>query len=237
MKHLLPKRMGCKRSSRNLFYQRCREFVTGASVMLGNPKFTVMQFHEKYPDSDACLQQIFHNRYANQGICPDCGEKFSFYKVTNRKCYACAYCGRHVYPLANTIFHKSSTELKKWFFAIFLFSVSENGVSASELQRQLDVTYKCAYRMSRQIQKLLGVSINDRRRLRPGSSSPKSLQCAAFPRPWAPRSDEKFEPNPPTSIYRDALFEHPVDQAEEYKQENDTASLFHSAINEAWRLV
>jgi TadE-like protein len=57
--------------------------------------------------------------------------------------------------------------------------------------------------------KLKGTSINSRRRLRAtfsaGSSSPKSLKCAAFLRPWAPRSNEKCEPNPPTSINRGAL--------------------------------
>ena len=70
-------------------------------------------------------------------------------------CYACAWCGYQLHPLAGTIFHKSPTNLKDWFFAIFLMSTSKNGVSAKELQRQLGVTYKCAWRMQRQIRKLM----------------------------------------------------------------------------------
>lgn len=117
-------------------------------------KFTIKQFNEKYPNDDACLHEIFVNRYSNTNECPDCKYPFSFYKVSNRKCYACAYCGHQIHPLANTIFHKSSTSLKNWFFAMFLFSCSKNGVSAKELERQLGVTYKCAYRIAQQIRKL-----------------------------------------------------------------------------------
>ena len=42
----------------------------------------------------------------------------------------------------------------KWFFAIFLFAHSKNTVSAKELQRQLKVTYKTAYRIGQQVRKL-----------------------------------------------------------------------------------
>lgn len=129
--------------------------------MLNNAhiKFTIKQFHERYLDNEACLQQVFDNRYSHLENCPECKGKFSFYKVTDRKCYACAHCGYQLHPLSNTIFHKSSTELKNWFFAIFLFSSSKNGVSAKELQRQLGVTYKCAHRMGQQIRKLFDESV------------------------------------------------------------------------------
>ncbi len=128
-------------------------------IPIKNERFTIKQFQELYPNNDACLHQVFLNRYAGTASCPDCGEKFSFHKITGRKCYACAYCGHQLHPLANTIFHKSSTSLKNWFYAIFLFSCSKNGVSAKELQRQLGVTYKCAYRMAQQIRKLFDESV------------------------------------------------------------------------------
>lgn len=123
-------------------------------------KFTIKQFNETYPNDDACLHQIFLNHYGKSENCPDCQKPFSFHKVTDRKCYACAFCGYQLHPLANTIFHKSSTSLKNWFFAIFLFSTSKNGVSAKELQRQLGVTYKCAHRIAAQIRKLFSETID-----------------------------------------------------------------------------
>ncbi len=123
-------------------------------------KFTIKQFNEKYIDDNACLYQVFLSRYSHLENCPECSGKFSYYKVTDRKCYACAYCGHQLHPLAGTIFHKSSTSLKNWFYAIFLFSTSKNGVSAKELERQLGVTYKCAYRIAKQIRKLFDKSVS-----------------------------------------------------------------------------
>ncbi len=64
-------------------------------------------------------------------------------------------CGGHqLSPKKDTIFEKSDTDLYKWFYSIFLFSVSKNGVSAKELQRQIKVTYKTAWRMGHQVRKL-----------------------------------------------------------------------------------
>src|SRR5208337_2819155 len=121
-------------------------------------KFTIKDFHAKYPNDDACLDEIFHNRYGQLEICPSCHKKTKFYRVSDRKCYACKLCGFQLHPLADTIFHKSSTSLKNWFYAIYLFANSKNGVSAMELQRQLGVTYKCAWRMAKQIRLLFGKS-------------------------------------------------------------------------------
>jgi transposase len=42
-----------------------------------------------------------------------------------------------------------------WFYAIYLFVTTRHGVSGKELQRQLGVTYKTAYRMGMQIRKLM----------------------------------------------------------------------------------
>ncbi|HXH04897.1 MAG TPA: IS1595 family transposase [Candidatus Nitrosotenuis sp.] len=119
-------------------------------------RYTVKQFNTDYPDDKACLDSVFENRYGDVKDCPKCGVvDTKFYRVTGRKCYACMHCGYQLHPLAQTIFHKSSTSLKDWFYAIYLFSVSKNGVSAKELERRLGVTYKTAHRMARQIRKLM----------------------------------------------------------------------------------
>ena len=119
-------------------------------------KFTIQQFNEKYKTDDDCLSEIFSNRYATLKICPNkkCKKETRFHKVSDRKCYACQYCGYQLHPLGDTIFHKSDTSLKSWFFAIFLFANSRNGVSSKELERQLGVTYKTAWRIGKQVRKL-----------------------------------------------------------------------------------
>ncbi len=118
--------------------------------------FTIKQFNEQYPTDDACLDAIFKNRYGTLRRCPDCTKRTKFYRVKHRKCYACQLCGYQLHPLADTIFHKSETPLKNWFYAIFLFANSKNGVAAKELERQLGVTYKTAWRIAKQIRTLFG---------------------------------------------------------------------------------
>ena len=108
-------------------------------------KYTITQFRAEFPTDDVCLDYIFKKKYPT----------LKAYKIAGRKDYADA-SGKQYSPLAGTIFEKSSTKLTLWFYAIYLFAVSKNGVSAKELQRQLGVTYKTAWRMAKQIRSLMG---------------------------------------------------------------------------------
>lgn len=119
-------------------------------------KFTFKDFLERYPNDDACLEAIFKIRYGDLECCPKCAvANAKFYKMKNRRCYACGECGYHIYPTAGTIMYSSQTKLTSWFYAIYLFTVSKNGVSAKELQRQLGVTYKCAWRIGHKIRQMM----------------------------------------------------------------------------------
>ena len=57
--------------------------------------------------------------------------------------------------MAGTPFERSRTPLQKWFYAMYLFTTSRHGVPAKELQRQLGVTYKTAWRMGHEIRKYM----------------------------------------------------------------------------------
>lgn len=119
-------------------------------------RYTLKQFQEEYPDDDACLEAVFQDRFGNLKCCPKCGViDAKFYRVKSRQCYSCEWCGYQLHPLADTIFRKTKTPLTSWFYAIYLFSVAKNGVSAKELERHLGVTYKTAWRMCKQIRILM----------------------------------------------------------------------------------
>lgn len=118
-------------------------------------KFTIKQFREQYSNDEACLDKIFGLTYGSMNHCPDCGNNKPYKRVSNRRCYQCTKCYKQIYPTAGTIFEKTRTPLTYWFFTIFLFTVSKNGLSACELQRHLGVTYKTAFRMLQQIRKLI----------------------------------------------------------------------------------
>lgn len=117
-------------------------------------RYTFKDFKTEYPDDQACLVSVLENRF--EGTCPRCGVLgVKFHPITGRKGFVCSECDSHIYPLADTIFQKSSTSLWNWFYAIYLFSVAKNGVSAKELERHLGVTYKTAWRMAKQIRLLM----------------------------------------------------------------------------------
>jgi transposase len=117
-------------------------------------KFTFKQFQSQYPDDDACLQAILFRKYGETKHCPSCGIESNLTKIEGRRAYACTE-GCHIYPCAGTIFEKSSTKLTLWFHAMYLMTATRNGVSAKELQRQLGVTYKCAWRIGHQLRELM----------------------------------------------------------------------------------
>ena len=118
-------------------------------------KINVLEFMSRFNTDDKCLDYLFTLKYGLGKIkCEACNKQATFHKISGRKCYSCSNCGSHIYPLANTIFHKSRTPLRKWFYAMYLFSTSKNGVAGKELERQLGVTYKTAWRIAKQIRLL-----------------------------------------------------------------------------------
>jgi transposase len=75
--------------------------------------------------------------------------------MKTRRSFSCETCGHHVHPTAGTIFEKSTTPLTLWFYAVYLMAQTRAGISAKQLERELGVTYKTAWRMFHQIRKMM----------------------------------------------------------------------------------
>lgn len=113
-------------------------------------------FQQQFPDDAACLHQIMVSRYGGTRFeCPKCQRDSKFHRMKKQRNYVCQWCGHHIYPCVGTPMERSRTPLHKWFFAIFLFSTYRHGISARELQRQIKVTYKTAWRMAHEIRKYM----------------------------------------------------------------------------------
>lgn len=117
-------------------------------------KYTIDQFKAEFPTNDACLEKIFELRFGNL-ICPKCESDKRFTRVKDRRSHQCPSCGFQIYATKGTVFEKSTTQLVHWFYAIFLQTTTRNGVAAKELERQLDICYKTALRMSHQVKILI----------------------------------------------------------------------------------
>lgn len=122
--------------------------------------YTIDNFNNDFPDNDACLEWLKNYLFYAGIICinPKC-KKYNdispHHRIKGRMCYSCDYCGNHVYPMADTIFEGSTTPLKSWFYAIYIMSSTRCGISAKQLQREIGVTYKTAWRMFTKIRDML----------------------------------------------------------------------------------
>lgn len=129
-------------------------------------RYSVMEFMREFPDDEACLQWLWKTRCAideegKRAFCPKCELDRPFHRVSGRPAWDCDYCGYHMHPTAHTIFHKSSTSLQLWFYAMFLVSQTRCGISAKQLERELGVTYKTAWRMLNKIRNQLMDELDD----------------------------------------------------------------------------
>ncbi|MGH7866432.1 MAG: IS1595 family transposase, partial [Candidatus Dormibacteraceae bacterium] len=116
-------------------------------------KYSLVEFMQDFPDDETCLVWLWTTRYAPDGtnaMCSRCGEERAFARYETkqqRQSWTCTVCSLHVHPTAGTIFHKSSTSLHLWFYAMYLMTSTRCGISAKQLERELGVTYKTDWRM------------------------------------------------------------------------------------------
>ena len=117
---------------------------------------TLRQFQDRFPTEDSCLDHLFHVRYGRNFHCPKCGREGRYSRVSGRRSYQCNWCANQVYPTAGTPFDRTRTSLRDWFYVMFLFCTTRNGVAAKRVEREIGVTYKTAWRMCHEIRKYMG---------------------------------------------------------------------------------
>lgn len=152
-----------------------------------------MEFLREFPDDATCLEWLWRNKHSDDGehaACPKCERVRKFHKVKARPAWDCDSCGYHLHPTAGTIFHKSSTSLHLWFYAMHLMTSTRCGISAKQLERELGVTYKTAWRMANLIRKEL---MADDEEPLSGSVEADEMYVGGF------RRNQGGRPNPKTS--------------------------------------
>jgi transposase len=116
---------------------------------------TRFEWDELFPDDAACLAYLVAELYPDGIHCPTCKKVTKHHRDAGRPSYTCQFCGHHEHPMKGTIFEGSATSLKLWFDAIYLMASTRCGISAKQLEREIGVTYKCAWRMFKQIRSML----------------------------------------------------------------------------------
>jgi len=122
----------------------------GEDISIALPRFL-----ELFPTSDACLDHLKERFHPDGANCPKCGRPSKFHRIKSRSAYSCQYCRHQAYPTKGTIFERSTTNLQVWFWAIYLMSSTRCKISAKQLEREIGVTYKTAWRMLGEMRILL----------------------------------------------------------------------------------
>lgn len=112
---------------------------------------SLLDFQNRFPTEESCWEYLFKMRWQEGFRCPKCkSERHCL--MARRKVFKCYGCGHQSSVTAGTVFHKSRTPLRKWFWAIFLIATSKKGVSMLYLQRQLGIkSYRAVWLMGHKI--------------------------------------------------------------------------------------
>jgi transposase-like protein len=130
-------------------------------------QYSLFEFMREFPDDNACLDFLWRSRFSSDGdhaLCPRCKveRKFRRYDTKQqRQSWTCTACGLNVHPTAGTIFEGSSTSLHLWFYGVYLMTSTRCGISAKQLERELGVGYKTAWRMFHRIRSLRAEDATD----------------------------------------------------------------------------
>ncbi len=108
----------------------------------------------QFSEPDAAAEYLEGIRWPDGVVCPKCGEsEREPYRLMgqSRRLWKCRACRKQFTVTVGTIFESSHIPLNKWLLAFYLLCSSKKGMSAHQLHRSLDVTYKTVWFMFHRI--------------------------------------------------------------------------------------
>lgn len=114
------------------------------------PKITsLVEARKQFASQESCEKYMATMRWPNGVTCPRCGSKTVTY-MESRHQWQCE-CRYQFSVTSGTVFHKTHIDLPRWLMAVWLVCHSPKGISSKQIQRELGVTYKTAWYMTRRI--------------------------------------------------------------------------------------
>src|SRR5215469_11560080 len=96
--------------------------------MAGLREFVVL-----FGTEEKCIEHLAGLRWPGGFACAGCGGRQAWRLKRRPRVYECAVCHRQESVTAGTVFHRTRTELTKWFLAAYLMGRDKRGVSAKFL--------------------------------------------------------------------------------------------------------
>jgi len=115
-----------------------------------------------YSNEEAARKHLEAIRWPDGVNCPHCGSTENARPLGGESMgagwYYCEDCQDKFTVRTGTVYERSHVPLHKWLLAFRLMASSKKGMSAHQLHRTLDVTYKTAWFMAHRIREAMGPS-------------------------------------------------------------------------------
>ena len=115
-----------------------------------------------FHDEEAAFTHVEAVLWPNGTECPHCGTVGTGVKIPANPekrvrygLYKCGDCKKQFTVRVGTVFEASKVPLHKWLQAVYLMVSSKKGVSAHQMHRALEVTYKTAWFMAHRIREAM----------------------------------------------------------------------------------
>ena len=115
-----------------------------------------------FHDEEAAFAYLESKLWADGAICPHCGgmDRITKVKANAEKrirmgLYRCGQCKGQFTVKVGTVFEHARMPLNKMLQAVYLMTSSKKGVSAHQLHRMLEITYKSAWFLAHRIREAM----------------------------------------------------------------------------------
>lgn len=116
----------------------------------------LVQVFNKFPTQEKCIEYLELKRWKEGVKCVYCGSNKTCKHISGEsKRHQCWNCNKSFSVLVKTIFEDTNLPLQKWFLAISLMANAKKGISALQLSRDIEVSYKTAWNITRKIRKAM----------------------------------------------------------------------------------
>ena len=158
------------------------------------------QFQAWFPDEAACLRYLERLSWPHGFLCPACGDDRPPWRGSRQR-LVCRGCGHQTTVTAGTLFQGTRTPLRQWFAAAWMVATAEQGVSARQLAKALNLgSYETAWTMLHRFRRAMVRSGRPRLEGRVELGTVRALgrpTPAARPRPPPPPSPSRTGARPP----------------------------------------
>src|SRR5947209_8101 len=111
----------------------------------------LLEFAARFGTAERCIERLAELRWPDGFVCSGCGGRAAWRLRARPRVHECGTCHRQESVTAGTVFHRTRTDLSKWFVAAYLMGRDKRGVSAKFLQRELGVAYQTAWTMAHKL--------------------------------------------------------------------------------------